>query len=167
MVRDRVVLVTGAASGIGAGVCRALAGPGCAILVHTRRNQTGAEAVADAVRAAGGRAEVALGDLADPAVAEVLVADTVARFGALDVLVSNAGFADRTGFAALSDEAMARQFGDVVAEYAGVVGSGNGKRDCPRCVNDFVDRSDACIDRGKRKAVTGVDAHDALRRAFH
>jgi len=93
MQRDRVAVVTGAASGIGAAVCRALAGPGCAILVHTRRNQPGAEAVAAAVRAAGGRAEVALGDLADP--------------HAADVLVSNAGFADRTAFTALSDAAMA------------------------------------------------------------
>lgn len=107
MARDRVVLVTGAASGIGAAVCRALAGPGRAILVHTRRNSAGADAVAAAVRAAGGTAEVALGDLADPATAAMLVADTVARFGGLDVLVSNAGFADRTGFAALSDAAMA------------------------------------------------------------
>jgi len=107
MQRDRVAVVTGAASGIGAAVCRALAGPGCAILVHTRRNQPGAEAVAAAVRAAGGRAEVALGDLADPHAADVLVADAVARFGGLDVLVSNAGFADRTAFTALSDAAMA------------------------------------------------------------
>ncbi|HET8995913.1 MAG TPA: SDR family NAD(P)-dependent oxidoreductase [Acetobacteraceae bacterium] len=107
MARDRVVLVTGAASGIGAAVCRALAGPNRAILVHTRRNQAGAEAVVWGIRAAGARAEIALGDLADPAVAERLVAEAVARFGALDVLVSNAGFADRTAFASLSDAAMA------------------------------------------------------------
>lgn len=107
MARDRVILVTGAASGIGAAVCRALAGPNRAVLVHTRRNRAGAEAVARDICSAGGRAEIALGDLADPAAAERLVADAVARFGALDVLVSNAGFADRTAFAALSDAAMA------------------------------------------------------------
>ena len=49
---------------------------------------------------------MALGDLADPAVAETLVAQAVARFGGLDVLVSNAGFADRTAFAELTDAAM-------------------------------------------------------------
>ncbi len=106
MARNRVALVTGAASGVGAAVCRALAGPGCAILVHTRRNQDGAEAVAEAVREAGGEAAVALGDLAELGTAETLVGDAVARFGGLDVLVSNAGFADRTPFAALSDAAM-------------------------------------------------------------
>jgi 3-oxoacyl-[acyl-carrier protein] reductase len=106
MERGRVVLVTGAASGIGAAVCRALAAPGVALLVHTRRNRAGAELVAAEARAAGADAEVALGDLADASVAEMLVARAVARFGGLDVLVSNAGFADRTAFAALTDAAM-------------------------------------------------------------
>jgi 3-oxoacyl-[acyl-carrier protein] reductase len=102
----RIVLVTGGASGIGAAVCRALAGPGVALLVHTRRNRAGAERVAAQARAVGADADVALGDLADPAVAEMLVAGAVARFGGLDVLVSNAGFADRTAFGELTDGAM-------------------------------------------------------------
>ena len=104
----RVALVTGAASGIGAAVCRALAGPGVAILVHTRANRAGAEAVAAAVRAAGGQAEPALGDLIAPETAASLVRLATARFGGLDVLVSNAGFADRTRFAELTDAAMTR-----------------------------------------------------------
>jgi NAD(P)-dependent dehydrogenase (short-subunit alcohol dehydrogenase family) len=107
MDRGRVVLVTGAASGIGAAVCRALAAPGVALLVHTRKNREGAERVAAEARTAGADAEVALGELADAAVADALVARAVARFGGLDVLVSNAGFADRTAFAELTDAAMA------------------------------------------------------------
>jgi 3-oxoacyl-[acyl-carrier protein] reductase len=106
--RKRVVLVTGAASGIGAAICRALAGPGVAILVHTRANRAGAEATADAVRAAGGQAKPVLGDLAMPDAAASLVGDAVRRFGGLDVLVSNAGFADRTALAELTDAAMTR-----------------------------------------------------------
>jgi 3-oxoacyl-[acyl-carrier protein] reductase len=106
--RKRVVLVTGAASGIGAAICRALAGPGVAILVHTRANRAGAEATADAVRAAGGQAKPVLGDLAMPDAAGSLVGDAVRRFGGLDVLVSNAGFADRTALAELTDAAMTR-----------------------------------------------------------
>ena len=106
MTDRSVILVTGAASGIGAAVCRALAAPGAAILVHTRRNREAAEAVAAAARAAGATAEVALGDLAEPPVAAALVAEAVTRFGGLDVLVSNAGFADRTPLATLTDAAM-------------------------------------------------------------
>jgi 3-oxoacyl-[acyl-carrier protein] reductase len=102
------VLVTGAASGIGAAICRMLARPGVAILVHARQNRAGAEAVAQAVRDAGGLAEVALGDLAEPCVAALLVQAAVASFGGLDALVANAGFADRTPIADLDDAAMAR-----------------------------------------------------------
>jgi NAD(P)-dependent dehydrogenase (short-subunit alcohol dehydrogenase family) len=96
MDRPRVVLVTGAASGIGAAACQALAAPGVAMLVHTRKNRDGAERVAAAAQAAGADVEVALGDLVDATVADALVAQAVARFGGLDVLVSNAGFARRS-----------------------------------------------------------------------
>jgi 3-oxoacyl-[acyl-carrier protein] reductase len=106
MAQRRSILVTGAASGIGAAVCRMMAGPDAAILVHTRRNREAAEAVAQQVRDAGGVAEVALGDLGDATVAADLVAASVDRFGGLDVLVSNAGFADRTAFGALTDQAL-------------------------------------------------------------
>ena len=106
MNKQRRILVTGAASGIGAAVCRAMAGPQAAVLVHTRRNSGAAEAVAQQVRDAGGRAEVALGDLAEPGVATGLLAAMVGRFGGCDVLVSNAGFADRTPFGDLTDQAL-------------------------------------------------------------
>jgi len=108
MSLDRVFLVTGAATGIGAATCRAFSAPGARIVVHTRRNRAGADRVAAELRDAGADALVVLGDLADPAVAGEVIEETVRRFGGLDVLVSNAGFADRTAFAELGDEAMAR-----------------------------------------------------------
>ncbi len=106
--RRRVALVTGAASGIGAAICRALAGPDSAILLHTRANRAGAAATAAAVRAAGGQAELVLGELTEPATAASLVGRATERFGGLDILVSNAGFADRTRLAELTDAAMTR-----------------------------------------------------------
>ncbi|MFL5285573.1 MAG: SDR family NAD(P)-dependent oxidoreductase [Rhodopila sp.] len=106
MSERRSILVTGAASGIGAAICRTMAGPDAAILVHTRRNRDGAEAVARQVRDAGGVAEVALGDLTGTDVAATLVSAAVGHFGRLDVLVSNAGFADRTALADLTNQAL-------------------------------------------------------------
>jgi 3-oxoacyl-[acyl-carrier protein] reductase len=102
----RTFLVTGAASGIGAAVCRAFAAHGTAVLVHTRRNQAGAEKVAAEARAMGAQAEIILADLAEPDAAAAVVRSALTSFGRLDVVVSNAGFADRTPFASLSDAAM-------------------------------------------------------------
>ena len=107
MSRPRSILITGAASGIGAAVVRSLAAPGVALLLHTRRNQAGADAMAAEARAAGAEASVILGDLVQPSQAAAIVAQAVARHGGLDVLVSNAGFADRTRLAELTDDAMA------------------------------------------------------------
>ncbi|SJZ90091.1 NAD(P)-dependent dehydrogenase, short-chain alcohol dehydrogenase family [Enhydrobacter aerosaccus] len=91
----RVCLVTGASSGIGAATARALAGPGTAVAIHVRRNKAGGERVAAAVRHAGGEALLLEGDVAEPAIVTRLVNKTAERFGRLDVVVSNAGFADR------------------------------------------------------------------------
>lgn len=104
----RKILVTGAASGIGAAACRALAAPGVAIAVHTRANRDGAERTAAAVRERGGEAVVLLADLAAPDAPARLVEQAAAALGGLDVLVSNAGFADRTPVERLADADFAR-----------------------------------------------------------
>src|SRR3978361_135977 len=106
MEQRRTLLVTGAASGIGAAGCCAMAGPQTRVLAHTTRNSEGAESVARQIRDAGGSAEVVFGDLAEPAVADALVATTLEGFGRPDAPISNAGFADRTAFAGLTSEAL-------------------------------------------------------------
>jgi 3-oxoacyl-[acyl-carrier protein] reductase len=121
MRADRVVLVTGAASGIGAATARALAARDVAVVVHTRRNQAGAERVAAEIGKAGAQAAALLGDLADPAVPGALVAEAVSRFGGLDVIVSNAGFADRTAAAELDDAALSRSFDIITAAFLRLV----------------------------------------------
>jgi 3-oxoacyl-[acyl-carrier protein] reductase len=110
---DRVVLVTGAASGVGAALCRRLAAPGVGLLAHTRRNAEGLARVAAEARAKGAEVETALGDLAEAETASALVDAAVARFGRLDVLVANAGFADRTPTEALTDVAFAASHGAI------------------------------------------------------
>ncbi len=105
---ERVVLVTGAASGIGAAVCRRLAGKGVALLAHSRANAAGLELVAEAAREKGAAVATVLGDLATPDAAAAAVEAAVAAFGGLDVVVSNAGFADRTPALALDDAGFTR-----------------------------------------------------------
>ena len=112
--RRRVVLVTGAASGIGAACCRRLAAPGTSILVHTRKNADGAERVAAAVAAAGGEAAVMLGDIADAALPAALVEGAVGRFGGLDTVIHAAGFADKTPFAEAQDATFAKSLDTVL-----------------------------------------------------
>jgi 3-oxoacyl-[acyl-carrier protein] reductase len=111
---SRVVLVTGAASGIGAACCRRMAAPGTSFLVHTRRNAEGAERVAATIREAGAEAEVMLGDIADPALPAALVARSIARFGRLDAVVFAAGFADKTPVAELTDAVLAKSLDAVL-----------------------------------------------------
>jgi NAD(P)-dependent dehydrogenase (short-subunit alcohol dehydrogenase family) len=91
----RVFLITGASSGIGAAVARAVAAPDTAIVLHARKNRSGAERVAQAVGASGAQSLIVEGDLGVAGTATRLVDESAKRFGQLDAVVSNAGFADR------------------------------------------------------------------------
>ena len=82
-------LVTGSSSGIGEAIVKLLAAEGVAVVVHGR-NESRANAVAEAIRAGGGRAEVALGDLTTDAGADAVAVAALAG-GPLDILVNNAG----------------------------------------------------------------------------
>src|SRR5262245_33960141 len=87
---DRVALVTGSSSGIGKGIAAHLASLGARVVVHGL-DDDGAREVVDRIAAGGGTADLCTGDLVDPAVCRRLVTFTVERFGAIDVLVNNAG----------------------------------------------------------------------------
>lgn len=106
----RVVVITGAASGIGASTARAVAAPQTSLLLHTRKNETGLIAVADACRERGARVATFLGDLADPETAPALIGRARDEFGSVDQIVSNAGQAFRSDFSSLSPEAVAASF---------------------------------------------------------
>ncbi len=89
-LEGRVALITGGSSGIGRAVALELAGAGAAVAVTGRRPEPLEETVA-AVADAGGRALAIPGDVRDEAHAADAVARTVEAFGALTILVNNAG----------------------------------------------------------------------------
>ena len=92
---NRVTLVTGGGSGIGAALCRRLAAPGARLLVHTGHRRDKAEAVAQQLRDAGAEAVVSVEAFADPARAAQVVAAAATAWGQIDSVVHLAGFADR------------------------------------------------------------------------
>lgn len=98
-------LVTGASSGLGEAIARMLAAEGATVIVHGRNAQRTNE-VADAIRQAGGLAEIALGDLATDAGADAVAAAALAG-GAIDILVNNAGVVSHKNWSdALADDWM-------------------------------------------------------------
>jgi meso-butanediol dehydrogenase/(S,S)-butanediol dehydrogenase/diacetyl reductase len=87
---DRVVLVTGATSGIGAACARELSRRGARVMLTGRSQDRGAKLCA-AIDGTGGVASFTAGDVRDRSFCDRAVEETIQRFGALDVLVNSAG----------------------------------------------------------------------------
>lgn len=87
----KVALVTGAGSGIGAGVLRRFVDEGACVAAIGRNAQSLAEVTAGS----DGRAIPIVADVTDPAACARAVQDTVEHFGAIDCVVSNAGVYDQ------------------------------------------------------------------------
>jgi len=106
-VTDRVVLITGASSGVGAALAHTLGAMGAAVVVNYSRSAEAATQVVAQVEATGGRAIAIQADVSEQADCERLVTATVAEYGRLDVLVNNAGtttFVPHDQLDALSEE---------------------------------------------------------------
>src|SRR4051794_17132925 len=105
---SKVVLITGASSGIGAAVAREAARRGHRLALTARRADR-LEELAEQVRATGTEALAIPADLVDPEAPERIVAAAVERFGGLDVLINNAGFGLADLFSRSDPEAIERQ----------------------------------------------------------
>ena len=117
----RRIIITGAASGIGAALGRRLAAPGTSLFLHTRANEAGLQQVAAEATAAGSEVVCKLGNLAEPHCATALVEAAYEAFGGVDGLVSNAGFPDWTSFEDLDDEKMSLSFQSITAAFLRLV----------------------------------------------
>ncbi|MFI2635379.1 SDR family NAD(P)-dependent oxidoreductase [Streptomyces collinus] len=108
---DRTALVTGAGSGIGRTIARALAAEGANVVVVGRRREP-LEETAVSIEAAGGKALAVTADVARAADVEAAVAAAVEHFGSLDVAVNNAGvFRGGAPLADLAEEDWHTQLG--------------------------------------------------------
>jgi 3-oxoacyl-[acyl-carrier protein] reductase len=90
-LQNKVAVVTGASKGIGAGIARALAREGAALVVSYASDRNGAEKLAAEIVADGGKALAVQADTSKPDDIKRLFAETARAFGRLDVLVNNAG----------------------------------------------------------------------------
>ena len=91
----RTVLITGASSGIGAGVAKAFAMNGARVAINfpTEREKTAAQVVLGEITSNGGEGLLVMADVRQEVQVERMVAEVLDSFGHLDVLINNAGVA--------------------------------------------------------------------------
>lgn len=105
MATKRAV-VTGASSGIGAGIASAFAREGAAVAV-CGRNAERARETCNAIETAGGTAHPILGDISSPADVQRMVAEAAAALGGIDVLVNCAGIGELDGWVPVHEHTLA------------------------------------------------------------
>ena len=115
---DKVIVVTGASSGLGATLALECAKEGARLALRAR-NREKLEEVARGCEGVGGEALVVVGDVTLPEDGKRLLAETVDRFGGLDYLVANAGVSMWTNFAEVEDPSLYRKLMEV--NYLGAV----------------------------------------------
>ena len=104
-LEGKVAMVTGSSQGIGLGIAVRLAKEGADVVINYRSNPEGAKEALAQVEAAGRKGHMIQADLGQVAEVRRLVAESIAHFGRLDVLVNNAGIEKHADFWDVTEEA--------------------------------------------------------------
>ena len=106
----KVAVVTGASKGIGAAIAKALAAQGASVVVNYASSKAGADAVVEAITAAGGKAVAAHGDVSKAAEAQAIIDAAIKAYGRLDILVNNSGVYEFSAIGDLTEDQFHRMF---------------------------------------------------------
>lgn len=101
---NKVVIVTGAGRGIGAGIAFRFAEAGANIIVNYRKNEASAREVAAKIKSIGKKAILNQADVSKRNNVEGLVSDTLKAFGKVDILINNAGIYPLSELLEMSDD---------------------------------------------------------------
>lgn len=106
----KVAVVTGASKGIGAAIAKALAAEGAAVVVNYASSRGGADRIVAEINGDGGRAIAVQANVARKEDIERLFAETKKAFGALDILINNAGIYEIRPFGEITEDLFHRHF---------------------------------------------------------
>ena len=110
-LNGKVVLITGASSGIGAAAALAFARQGCQVAVHFNAHEKKALDIVAQIEASGGSAAAFQADVTHTQELKTLAASVLKKFGRIDILINNAGgMVQRMPLAEASDELIAHVF---------------------------------------------------------
>lgn len=132
-LKGKVAVVTGASKGIGAGIAKALAAAGAAVVVNYASSKEGAERVVADIKAGAGKAVAVKADVAKAADVRHLFEAAKEAFGAIDILVNNAGVYQFQALNEVTEDQFHRQFNTnvlgtllTIKEAAAYFGPGGG-----------------------------------------
>jgi 3-oxoacyl-[acyl-carrier protein] reductase len=109
-LESKVVIVTGASKGIGAGIAKQMGASGAKVVVNYSSSKDGADSVVSDIIKAGGTAISVQGDMSKQTDVKILFEETVKAFGGLDVLVNNAGIYEFALLESFTEDSYKRTF---------------------------------------------------------
>lgn len=109
-LNGKVALITGSSKGIGAGIAKAYANEGAAVVVNYASSREGADKVVQEIIANGGKAIAVQGSVDHAADVKRIFEETVKAFGKLDILVNNAGIYNFAGIEDITEESFHKMF---------------------------------------------------------